>query len=321
MLRKTKDSKKEKENKATKSKVATSDKKELKKDVKDEKAKKEKTSKITKKAVAEKKAKSTSETKTTKAKKNTVAKKVATKTATKKVEPKKEAIPVTPEYYDLPYRYDETVIKLLAQTPNNLFIYWDISDKDREKLKQTYGEHFFEVTRPVLIVHNDTLNYSFEVAINDFANSWYIHINDSKCDYRIELGRRPIPINYTKFQNSTNTDIVEIAENTVKQEPPRPVDLPYVFITSSNEIQAPNDKILFNKYQKQVNFRNVKTGEVVSKDIKDFLLISNIGNFDNIYSLYKEFYKNEEILKDNFVINNPGSGATSSGSLPSSYSK
>ena len=31
------------------------------------------------------------------------------------------------------------------------------------------------------------MNYSFEIPINDFANSWYLHVNDSKCDYRIEL--------------------------------------------------------------------------------------------------------------------------------------
>ena len=81
------------------------------------------------------------------------------------------------EYYDLPYRYNQTVVKVLAQTPNNLFIYWDISDKDRDNYKKQYGENFFENTKPILIVHNDTLNYTFEVDINDFANSWYLHIN------------------------------------------------------------------------------------------------------------------------------------------------
>ena len=36
------------------------------------------------------------------------------------------------EYYDLPYRYNETVVKILYQTPTILFVYWDISDFDRE---------------------------------------------------------------------------------------------------------------------------------------------------------------------------------------------
>ena len=83
------------------------------------------------------------------------------------------------------------LVKILYQTPDTLFVYWDIADSDRENYIKQYGENFFNITRPVLIIHNDTMNYSFEVPINDFANSWYLHINDSKCDYRVELGRRP----------------------------------------------------------------------------------------------------------------------------------
>ena len=124
---------------------------------------------------------------TTKAdtKKTTTKKRTTTKVAkTKKVE--------TVEYYDLPYRYNQTIIKTLAQTPTTLFIYWDISDKDRENYENQYGKNFFEITKPVLIVYNDTLGYNFEIEINDFANSWYLHVADSKCNYRIELGRRQI---------------------------------------------------------------------------------------------------------------------------------
>ena len=62
------------------------------------------------------------------------------------------------EHYELPYRYNETIVKILYQTPNTLFVYWDISDKDRKKYLEQYGENFFEVTHPILIVHNDTYN-------------------------------------------------------------------------------------------------------------------------------------------------------------------
>ena len=70
------------------------------------------------------------------------------------------------EYYDLPFRYNKTVVKVLAQTPKTLFVYWEISDDDIEKFKKQYGDNFFETTKPVLIIHNDTLNYSFEVEDN-----------------------------------------------------------------------------------------------------------------------------------------------------------
>ena len=172
------------------------------------------------------------------------------------------------EYYDLPYRYNQTIVKVLAQTPNNIFIYWDISDKDRDNYKKQYGENFFDNTKPVLIVHIDTLNYTFEVDINVFANSWYLHINDSKCDYRVELGRRPI----TKLEKNENTD--------------------YIYISSSNEIESPNDNVLFNKNQNMVYFKNTKTGTVTNKKISaNISFMRNMGKIYNISDLYKAIYK------------------------------
>ena len=94
------------------------------------------------------------------------------------------------EYYDLPFNYNKTVVKLLAQTPETLFVYWEISDDDRKMYKEKFGDNFFETSTPILKVHNITMNYYFEVEINDFANCWYLHVNDSKCQYEIELDRK-----------------------------------------------------------------------------------------------------------------------------------
>ncbi len=179
------------------------------------------------------------------------------------------------EYYDLPYRYNQTVVKILAQTPNTLFIYWDISDEDRESYKKTYGDNFFEVTKPILIVYNETMNYSFEIDINDFANSWYVHVNDSKCNYKIELGRRPTA-NNQKIENN------------------------YIYISSSNDIVIPNDKILFNVNPENVKFKDVKTKQNNSKSISRISSIVHLHQMErtyNIYNLYKKLYKDENLNK------------------------
>lgn len=220
-------------------------------------------------ATTTKKAK-VSTSKTAATKKKTTKTKTNTKTTTKKSVTAKVKKPEIVEYYDLPYRYNQTTIKLLAQTPTTLFVYWDISDKDRNKFKEQYGEDFFETTKPILIVHNDTLGYSFEVEINDFANCWYLHVVDSKCDYKIELGRRPI----------------------VKTEK---LNQDYIYVTTSNEIESPNDKILLNKEQKMVYFRNVKTGNQTEKSINTISFIKNMGKIYDIYDLYKAIYKNENV--------------------------
>ena len=192
-----------KETKTTTSKKATKEKKTTatNKAVKEEKATTAKKTAKEIKAAAEKKATKKVATKTAE---KTPRKKSTTTRNTKKavkeevietleIENKKiqveEKVNVV-EYYDLPYRYNQTIVKILAQTPNVLFVYWDISDNDRNNFVAQYGENFFNNTVPVLLVINKTMNYSYEVQINDFANSWYLHVNDANCEYQVELGRR-----------------------------------------------------------------------------------------------------------------------------------
>jgi len=141
------------------------------------------------------------------------------------------------EYYDLPYRYNQTVVKILAQTPNILFVYWDISDTDRNNFISQYGENFFNNTIPVLLIINKTMNYSYEIQINDFANSWYLHVNDANCEYQVELGRR-------------------------HKEHPN-----YYYVTTSNNLDMPNNHILLENISNNVLFKNVKTQELVEKPI------------------------------------------------------
>lgn len=220
---------------------------------------------------------STSKAKVSATKNKTTVKKNSTKKSTSK----KEKIEIL-EYYDLPYRYNQTVVKILAQTPNTLFIYWDIADEDRKKYTEQYGEHFFHHTKPVLVVHNKTKEYWFEVDINDFANSWYLHVKDSDCNYQIQLGRRPI------------NEHIQIENN-------------YLNITTSNDIQSPNDHILFDELSHFVYFRNVKTNQNYKKDITNLSLLNKVGKFASIKDFYQKLYKDEKISFDKVDLRNPSS--------------
>ena len=191
------------------------------------------------------------------------------------------------EYYDLPYRYNETVVKILAQTPKILFVYWDLSDADREKYKEKYGEYFFNDTYPVLIVHNKTLNYSQEIEINDFANSWYIHLSDSRSEYYVELGRR------FKDYAKRNPELPPIEDvNSI------------IPVTFSNNLVMPNDHVLLDEVKPKVKYRNVKTNEETYKDTRRILANNKLIDF---YSLYKEIYQVEN-LSNIFSLSNPSSG-------------
>ena len=227
------------------------------------------------------------------------------------------------EHYELPYRYNETIVKILYQTPNTLFVYWDISDKDRKKYLEQYGENFFEVTHPILIVHNDTYNYSFEIPINDFANSWYLRVNDSKCNYRVELGRKPnyVPQPQVKISNNVDESITD-----KKIETPKTIDTNYIYISTSNLIELPNDHVLFKTNENNtIKFRNVKTKQEQNIPLYDIIKNLPVAEGSEIplvskeilEGLYSAIYKNEDIsFFEN--INNPSSGNPSSSSMPHS---
>lgn len=260
--------------------------KKVNSDIKETSAKKS-TAKTTKKSAT----KSTSKTKkATKEATKTTKKSTSTRKSTKKTkaESNSKAIVSHVEYYDLPYRYNETTVKILAQTPTTLFIYWDISDNDRKSFAEKYGEDFFNNTKPVLVVTNRTMNYSFEIDINDFANCWYLHVNDANCDYSVELGRRP------KYMNM-NIDN-------------------YIYVSTSNDMEMPNNHILFDRLGKTVFFRNVKNNFVEEKQISSISFIKSIGKIYDIYEIYQELYKDEISLEelDNMRLNLSSSGGSSS---------
>lgn len=178
------------------------------------------------------------------------------------------------EYYDIPYTYNDTTVKILAQNPHTLFIYWDLSEKDRQEYIDKYGKDFFYKTKPYLIIKNESNGKSFDVEINDFANSWYVNVLDSYCKYTARLCRKVI-----------NNDIPLIKDN-------------FLHIASSNIIEIPNDHVIFNDVPRNVVFFNTKTQESYTQTIDEVLIDNEFRKaFSKIYSKYKNT-KKEDLLKD-----------------------
>ena len=264
----------------SKNKKSTAASKEKKISSKAKTTKRTPTSSKEKKATTQAKAiKSTTNTKSKKTTKKSAIAKTTKKVSSRKTS--KKVILDTPEYYDLPYRYNKTVVKVLAQNPNTLFVYWDISDEDRLNFEKNYGNDFFTKTRPVLVIHNLTDNYTFEIDINDFANNWYVNVNDTKCKYFVELGRRP-------YYN----DVIN-----------KPIN--YLNIAFSNTIEIPNDHILFFKENDKIYFKNIKTNKITEKIIKTYN--------NSLHGIYKTYNLTENI--DRFDFKNPSSQNPSSSLL------
>lgn len=247
--------------------------------IKDEKTKKSTASstKSTKKTTAKKADTKKAETKKVSTKKASTKKATTKKQATSRkvssnAKKKKVATNII-EYYDLPDTYNQTTVKLLFQTPKKLFVYWEISEADKQRYFDENGKDFFEKTTPFLVVKNKTKDYSFEVEVNDFANSWYFDVPDSNCEYEVSL----------------------IRKHKVTKAP--------TWITTSNELEVPNNRILFEQNRKEIFFKNVKTNNVISKSVVNLQFINHLGNVCNANSFYKKFYHEEEL----YTLNNPSS--------------
>lgn len=270
--------KNEKIKRNTASKVVSAKKTEAKKGSSKKVARKATSNKTTskKETTSKKSPASKSATKRTTSKNATPKTSWVNKTTSKKSSASKNKKKITPniiEYYDLPNTYNQTTVKLLFQTPKKLFVYWEISETDKQKYFNENGNDFFEKTTPYLVVENKTKNYSFEFEINDFANSWYFDVPDSNCEYNVSL----------------------IRKNKITKAP--------TWITTSNELEVPNNHILFEQNRKEIFFKNVKTNAVTSKSVVNLQFINHLGNIYSANSFYKKFYSKEDLV----TLNNPSS--------------
>ena len=89
------------------------------------------------------------------------------------------------EYYELPNSYNHTVVRLLVQSPTRMFVYWEVSDDTIRSFNQKY--HNYDDCIVVLKVTNLTRNYSYSIPVDPYANNYYIEVEDSGCNYQVEL--------------------------------------------------------------------------------------------------------------------------------------
>lgn len=120
--------------------------------------------------------------------------------------------------HGIPASYGDCKIAALPRDPNWLFVYWEIDEAKREGIARHFGRWAWDQSRPVLRVYDTTNLYFFdsrrhvEIAINDYANNWYIRTGQPDRTFCVELGRvRP--------------------------------DGSYIFLARSNFVSTPRDQI------------------------------------------------------------------------------
>jgi hypothetical protein len=92
--------------------------------------------------------------------------------------------------FNIPKGYDLDRIVLIARDPHTLYTYWEISQSRINALLLEFGHELFEKSTPAIKVTNISKNSSMFVMINEYANNWYINVEDANCMYIVEIGRR-----------------------------------------------------------------------------------------------------------------------------------
>ena len=192
--------------------------------------------------------------------------------------PKVDNFKYISEYYEIPQKYNETIIKVLAQNPNKLFVYWEIADKDIKKYLDEYGDIFYELTYPILILENKKNGNSSEIIIDGFANSWYIDIIDDSSTYNVTYARK---VSHN-IVNLINNNILNVGE--------------IIHFAKSNNIVSTNGHILYNN-SNNVVFKNIKTNTTYTIPLAN-ILQSSKKIYNNIANLKEEILDNEHITSN-----------------------
>ena len=126
---------------------------------------------------------------------------------------------------ELPVSYGETRIVIQARDPHLAWIYWEFSTEDRNRLKSELGIFEFAHTELFLRIFNETMNYMFEIKLPEDCNNWYATLNDSNCDYFVQLCAHAPSLGDLVLATSktAHTPTDRVSENVAKWVAARPV--------------------------------------------------------------------------------------------------
>jgi len=84
---------------------------------------------------------------------------------------------------------DETHIILLTKNPYWLYAYWHISGDTIKSFEDRFGNSSWENYNLCLKLVNLSTQKEYLLPINNYADSWYIKIADTHCQWQVYLGK------------------------------------------------------------------------------------------------------------------------------------
>lgn len=126
---------------------------------------------------------------------------------------------------DLPSEYGETRIVIQVRDPHWAWVYWEFSAQEQKKLREGLGAFEYAHTEMLLRVFNESMNYMFEVPLPENCDNWYLSLNDSNCDYFVQLCAHAPSLGTMVLATSKtiHTPTDKVSENAAKWVAARPV--------------------------------------------------------------------------------------------------
>ena len=84
---------------------------------------------------------------------------------------------------------NETHITLLTKNPYWLYAYWHILEDTIKNFEDRFGNGSWENYNLCLKLVNLSTQKEYLLPINNYADSWYIKIGDTHCQWRVYLGK------------------------------------------------------------------------------------------------------------------------------------
>ncbi|WP_028306906.1 DUF4912 domain-containing protein [Desulfitibacter alkalitolerans] len=84
---------------------------------------------------------------------------------------------------------DETHITLLARNPYWLYAYWHIREDTIRNFENRFGDGSWENYHLFLKLVNLSAHKDYLLPINNYADSWYIKVGDTHCEWKVYLGK------------------------------------------------------------------------------------------------------------------------------------